>query len=120
LLATALRSFFRFVLQREMIATDLANAGPTGPHWRLSPLPRFMKGEEVACLVQSCHRSTPQGQRDYAIGLLLARLGLRPGAVVAMTVDALDWEAGALLVRGKGGRRDRLPLPQDVGEALVT
>ena len=52
--------------------------------------------------------------------LLMARLGLRPGEVVAMTLDDLDWETGALLVRGKGGRRDRLPLPQDVGQAVVT
>lgn len=120
LLATALRSFFRFLLQRGMLATDLAQAVPTVPNWRLSSLPRFMKVEDVACLVQSCDRSTPQGQRDYAILLLLARLGLRPGEVVAMTIDDLDWEAGELLVRGKGGRRNRLPLPQDVGEALVT
>jgi site-specific recombinase XerD len=120
LLATALRSFFRFLLQRGAIATDLANAVPTVPNWRLSPLPKFMKGEDVDCLLQSCDHSTPQGQRDYAILLLLARLGLRPGEVVAMEIDDLDWETGELLVRGKGGRRDRLPLPQDVGEALVT
>ena len=120
LFATALRSFFRFLLQRGAIATDLAKAVPTVPNWRLSTLPRFMQGEDVACLLQSCDRSTPQGQRDYAILLLLARLGLRPGEVVAMTLEDLDWEAGELLVRGKGGRRDRLPLPQDVGEALVT
>ena len=93
---------------------------PTVPNWRLSPLPRFLKGEDVACLLRSCNRSTPQGQRDYAILLLLARLGLRPGEVVAMTVDDFDGEAGELLVRGKGGRRDRLPLPPDVGEALGT
>src|SRR5262249_11276384 len=118
--ATALRSFFRFGLQHGVIATDLAQVVPTVPNWRLSALPRFMPGEDVARLLQSCNRRTPQGQRDYAILLLLARLGLRPGEVVAMTIDDLDWETGELLVRGKGGRRDRLPLPQDVGEALVT
>jgi site-specific recombinase XerD len=78
LLATALRSFFRCLLQREAIATDLASAGPTVPHWRLSSLPRFMTAEDVDRLLQTCDRSTPKGQRDYAILLLLARLGYGP------------------------------------------
>ena len=63
--------------------------------------------------------STPAGQRDYAILLLLARLGLRAGEVVAMTLGDLDWEAGEFVVRGKGDRLERMPLPQDVGAALV-
>lgn len=119
LLATALRSFFRFLLQRGAIATDLAHAVPTVPNWRLSSLPRFMKTEDVDCLLQSCERSTPKGQRDYAILLLLARLGLRAGEVADLTLDDLDWEAGELLIRGKGSRQDRLPLPYEVGEALA-
>jgi site-specific recombinase XerD len=119
LLATALRSFFRFLLQRGAIANDLAQAVPTVPNWRLSGLPRFMKAEDVECLLRSCDRITPQGQRDYAILLLLARLGLRAGEVAALTLDDLDWDAGELLVRGKGARHDRLPLPHEVGEALV-
>ena len=119
LLATALRSFFRFLLQRGAIATDLACAVPTVPNWRLSSLPRFMTAEDVDCLLQSCDRGTPKGQRDYAILLLLARLGLRAGEVAALTLDDLDWEAGELLIRGKGARQDRLPLPHEVGEALA-
>jgi integrase len=118
--ATALRRFCRFGLPRGVIATDLAQVVPTVPNWRLAALPRVMPGEDVVCLLQSCNRRTPQGQRDYALLLLLARLGLRPGDVVAMTIDALEWETGELLVRGTGGRRDRLPLPQDVGAALGT
>jgi integrase len=78
-----------------------------------------MKAEDVDYLLQSCDRCTPKGQRDYAILLLLARLGLRAGEVAALTLDDLDWEAGELLIRGKGARQDRLPLPIEVGEALV-
>lgn len=119
LLATALRSFFRFLLQHGAITSDLAKAVPTVANWRWSTLPKFMKAEDVDRLLQSCDRTTPQGQRDYAILLLLARLGLRAGEVAALTLDDLDWEAGELLVRSKGARQDRLPLPHDVGEALV-
>ncbi|WP_089936662.1 site-specific integrase [Candidatus Entotheonella palauensis] len=120
LFVTALRSFFRFLFQRAMIAHDLAQAVPTVPNWRLSILPRFMKAEEVDHLLQSVDRQTPQGQRDYAILLLLARLGLRAAEVVALTLEALDWEAGELIVRSKGTRHHCLPLPHEVGEAVAT
>lgn len=119
LFATALRSFFRFLLQRGAVAHDLAHAVPTVPNWRLTTLPRFMKAEDVDCLLQTCDRTTSKGQRDYAILLLLARLGLRAGEVAALTLDDLDWEAGELLIRGKSARQDRLPLPHEVGEALA-
>jgi len=119
LIATALRSFFRFLLQQEAIPNDLAKAVPTAPNWRLSTLPKFMEAKDVDWLLQSCDRSTSHGQRDYAILLLLARLGLRAGEVAALTLDDVDWDAGEIVVRGKGGRRDRLPLPYDVGEALA-
>ncbi|MFQ5937092.1 MAG: tyrosine-type recombinase/integrase [Acidiferrobacterales bacterium] len=119
LIATALRSFFRFLLQRGAIANDLAKAVPTVPNWRLSTLPKFMNADDVACLLRSCDRHTLQGQRDYAILLLLVRLGFRAGEVAALPLDDLDWEAGELLVRSKGARQDRLPLPHDVGDAFV-
>ncbi|SRR6266568_4630785 len=118
-IATALRSFFRFLFQRGVIANDWAKAVPTVPNWRLATLPKFMPAEDVECLLQSCDRSTPHGRRDYAILLLLARLGLRAGEVVALTLDELDWDAGELRVRSKGARYDRLPLPHEVGAALV-
>ena len=70
-------------------------------------------------MLQGCDRRTPHGRRDYAILLLLARLGLRAGEVVALTLEDLDWDAGELQVRGKGARTDRLPLPHEVGAALV-
>jgi site-specific recombinase XerD len=70
--------------------------------------------------LQNCDRCTAIGQRDYAVLILLARLGLRAGEVVAMTLDDIDWEAGLITIRGKGARHDQLPIPQDVGEALAT
>jgi site-specific recombinase XerD len=119
LIATALRSCLRFLRQRGAIPHNLANAGPTVPNWRLSTLPQLMKAADIACLLHSCDQTTPPGQRDSAIVLLLARLGLRAGEVAALTLDGLDWDAGELLVRSKGGRQDRLPLPHDVGDALA-
>lgn len=119
LMVTALRSFFHFLYQRGQITTDLAKGVPTVANWDLSELPKFLKPEEVECLLQSCDQSTLIGQRDHAVLLLLARLGLRAGEVVHMVLEDIDWEKGELIVHGKGLRQDRLPLPQDVGEALA-
>jgi integrase/recombinase XerD len=116
---TALRSFLRFLHQRGAIKTDLAAALLGVAHWRFSHVPKSLSPEQVEQLLRSCDRSTPAGQRDYAILLLLARLGLRGGEVLAMTLDDLDWEHGEMVVRGKGQRLERLPLPRDVGTALV-
>jgi site-specific recombinase XerD len=116
---TALRSFLRFLLQRGAIHTDLACTLPVVANWRLSNLPRTLPREQVEQLLASCDRSSPTGKRDYAILLLLARLGLRGGEVVAMTLDDLDWESGEIVVRGKGQRLERLPLPEEVGAALA-
>jgi site-specific recombinase XerD len=119
LIATAWRSFCRFLRHRGAIANDLAQAVPTVPNWRFSALPKVMKAEDVEPLLQRGDRTTPPGQRAAAILLLWARLGVRAGEVAARTLDELEWDAGALLVRGKGGRHDRLPLPHEVGDALV-
>jgi integrase/recombinase XerD len=116
---TALRSFLRFLRQRGVIKTELAAALPGVAHWRLSHLPKSLPPDQVEQLLRSCDRRTPSGQRDYAILLLLARLGLRGGEVLAMTLDDLDWEHGEMVVHGKGQRLERLPLPRDVGTALV-
>ena len=116
---TALRSFLRFLLQRGAIQTDLACTLPAVANWRLSHLPRTLPREQMEQLLARCDRNTPTGKRDYAILLLLARLGLRGGEVLAMTLDDLDWERGEIVVRGKGQRLDCLPLPEDVGAALA-
>ncbi len=119
LMVTALRSFMGFLFQRGAIKTDLLAGVPGVANWRLSHLPKSLPPEQVERLLQCCDRNTPSGQRDYAILLLLARLGLRGGEVLAMTLDDPDWEHGEIVVRGKGQRFERLPLPKDVGAALV-
>jgi site-specific recombinase XerD len=118
-LVSALRSFLQFLHLKGDLATDLAGAVPAAACWRLSEIPKSLPAEQVEQLLAQCDRSCPLGQRDYAVLLLLARLGLRAGEVAAMRLEDLNWKAGELTVRGKGSRQDRLPILQDVGEALT-
>ncbi len=115
----ALRSYFIFLRLRGDIQTDLASGVPAVACWRLSTVPKFIKPNEVQQLLDSCDQSTTKGQRDYTILLLLARLGLRGSELVAMRLDDINWDAGEMLIRGKGQRHDRLPIPKDVGKALA-
>ena len=119
LMASVLRNFLGFLLQQSRISANLAAAVPTVAGGRLSELPRFLEAKQVERVLRSCDRRTKVGKRDYAILLLLARLGLRAGEVARLTLDDIDWHAGQLLIRGKGPRVDRLPLPQDAGQALA-
>ncbi len=119
LMTTAFRSFFRFLFQHGELQVDLAPSIPTVADWRLSTLPRYITAEEVIRVLGSCDRHTATGRRDYALLLLLARLGLRAGEIVAMQLDDIDWRSGEILVRGKGLLYDRMPLPVDVGQALA-
>jgi site-specific recombinase XerD len=119
LMVGALRSFFRFLHLRGDITVNLALAVPTVADWRLSTLPKSIEPDQVERLLRSCDRRTAAGRRDHAVLLLLARLGLRAGEVASLSLDDIDWEAGEITVHGKGSRQDRLPLPQDVGEALA-
>lgn len=116
---TALRSFLRWLHQRGDTPTNLGGVVPRVADWRLATLPKSIASEQVERVLKACNRESIVGRRDYAILLVLARLGLRAGEVVAMDLDDVDWEAGELVVRGKGGRRDRLPLPRDVGAAVA-
>jgi site-specific recombinase XerD len=120
LMVGALRSFLRYLRLRGDIALDLAEVVPSVPDWRLAHLPKSIAPDEVERLLRAVDRSHPTGQRDYAVLLLLARLGLRAGEVVAMTLEDIDWEGGELLIHSKGGQQDRLPLLQDVGQALAS
>ncbi len=119
LMVSALRSFLRFLLQQGEIATDLASGVPTVAGGCRSTVPKYLSPQEVERLLKSCDRSTTVGRRDYAILLLLARLGLRAGEVQKLELDDIDWRVGEIVVRGKGNTRDRLPLPQDTGESLA-
>ncbi len=119
LLVTALRSFFRYALAKRLIANDLASCVPAVAFWKRGSLPKGIPQNQVRRLLQSCDRRTPIGRRDYAILLLLARLGLRCHEIVIMALDDVDWDKGEMTVRGKGSRHDRLPIPADVGKAIA-
>ena len=119
LVVTALRSFLRYLFYRGIVAVDLATCVPTIATWSLSKVPRFLAGEQIQKILGSCDKQTAIGKRDYALLLLLARLGLRAGEVVALTLDDLDWEAGLVTVRGKGKRVAQMPLPSEVGAAIA-
>ena len=119
LMVTALRSFFRFLFQHGETESDLSKAVLTVCSWRLAEVPKYLKPTEVECLLHACDRTTAVGRRNHAVLLLLARLGLRAGEVVALELDDINWRVGELTVRGKGMFQDRLPLPQDVGESLA-
>jgi site-specific recombinase XerD len=119
MIVTALRSFFRFLFLSGQLESDLAGAVPTVPQWRFAELPKYLTPEEVERVIGARDRDSRAAGRDRAIILLLARLGLRAGEVLALELDDVDWRAGELKVRGKGGRHASLPLPADVGEALA-
>ena len=117
-LTTALRSFLRYGRYRGDIGLDLAAAVPTVANWSMSAIPRAIPAAAVRQVLAAVDRRTPMERRDYAIMLLLARLGLRAGEVANLELDDLDWTAGQVSVRGKGGHRTALPIPGDVGEAI--
>ena len=116
---TALRSFFRHLLHRGAIETDMAVCVPTISTWSLSGVPKYLPAEQIQRVLDSCDRNTAIGKRNYAILLLLARLGLRAGEVVSLTLDDIDWEAGLITVRGKGKRVAQMPLPVEAGAAIA-
>jgi site-specific recombinase XerC len=119
LMTTALRSFLRFARYRGDIEKDLAACIPAVANWKQSTLPRALPPDQVEQVLNSVDRKTPIGRRDYAILLILARLGLRAGEIKALTLEDLDWQEGLITVRGKAGRFSQLPLPKDVGAAIA-
>lgn len=120
LMTTAFRSFFRYLFQAGEQQTDLAGAVPTVANWRLAAVPKYLTSNQVKRVLKACNRHTAIGRRDYAILLLLARLGLRASEVVALQLEDINWRAGEIIVRGKGSFQDRMPLPPDVGQALAS
>jgi integrase/recombinase XerD len=118
-IVTAVRMFVRFLSVQGYCTPDIVHAIPTVARWRLASLPKHLPGTEVDRLIHSCDRTTPLGLRDRAILLLLGRLGLRAGDVAALRLPDLQWHEGTLTVAGKNRRAARLPLPQEVGEALL-
>jgi site-specific recombinase XerD len=119
LMTTALRSFLQYVHYCGLIGVDLRISVPTVASWSIASLPRALSSDEVQRLLSHCDRHTALGRRNWAILLLLARLGMRAGEVVGLALEDLDWQAAELRIRAHGGNSDRLPIPQDVGAALA-
>jgi site-specific recombinase XerD len=118
-LITSLRAFLRYLNFHGESRDDLALAIPAVAHWRLAKLPRCLSAEEVNRLIAACDGADPGRLRDRAIVLMLVRLGLRAGDVAQLRLSDIDWNQGTLQVIGKGRYEVRLPLPQDVGDALT-
>jgi len=115
----SLRAFLRYLHLRGRIVDPLAECVPSIRRWRLAGLPTFLPLQKVQQVLDSCDRATSMGLRDYAILMVLAKLGLRAGEVAALTLDDIDWHAGEIHVHGKGRRQAVMPLRRDVGMAIV-
>lgn len=116
---SGLRSFLRFCFLEGLVEIDLSQAALPVTGRRRSSLPRGITTAEARALLDSCDRRSAVGRRDYAVIITLERLGLRAAEVAALRLDDIDWRAAELVVRGKGARRDRMPLPDDVGRAIA-
>lgn len=119
MMVTALRSLLRFLHVTGRVSVPLVDAVPSVPGWRRVRLPRIVGADQVARLLAGCDKSSPTGLRDFAVIVLMARLGLRAGEVGGLQLSDVDWQTGLVTVRGKGNRLDMLPLPVDVGEAMA-
>jgi len=115
----ALRSFLRYCHLTGLIGTDMSGAALPVTGRRRSVLPRGLTSKQARALLSTCDRRTARGRRDYAVLVLLLRLGLRSREVAALQLEDIDWRAGQIAIHGKGHREDRLPLPADVGQAIA-
>ena len=115
-----LRAFLRFCFVEGLTSADLSQAALPATGRRRSTLPRGIPRAAARALLDGCDRRSVLGCRDYAVIVTLLRLGLRAREVAGLTLDDIDWRAGELVVRGKGARQDRLPLPAEVGHAIAS
>jgi integrase/recombinase XerD len=118
-MVTRLRCLLRFFFVEGLTERELAPAVPSVATWQLASLPKAIDPSDVGLLLKSCDRQSAVGLRDYAIIVLLSRLGLRAGEVAALALSDIDWRHGEVMIHGKAKREEPLPLPVDVGEALV-
>jgi site-specific recombinase XerD len=117
---TAIRMFIRFLIANGHCRPTLLDAIPSIASWRQRSLPSYLTAEDIEQLLATCEADTPRQSRDRAVLLLLARLGLRARDITTLTLRDIEWDAGTFRVRGKNRRETRLPLPQEVGEAIWT
>jgi len=115
----SLRAFLRYIHHRGLNPRALAGCVPSIRRWKSATLPTYLSAAQVQKALDSCDRSTAMGRRDYAILMMLARLGLRPDEVATLTLDDIDWRAGEMHFRAKGRQRAQMPIPPEVGAAIV-
>lgn len=115
----SLRAFLRYLHHTGLHPASLADSVPSMRGWKLTTLPTYLSATQVQKVLDGCDRTTVMGRRDYAILMMLAKLGLRADEVATLTLDDIDWRAGELLIRAKGRQRVRMPMPPDVGTAIV-
>ncbi len=115
----SLRAFLRYLHHQGLNPRALAGCVPSMRRWKLASLPSHLPVAQVQKALDGCDRATAMGRRDYAILMMLARLGLRANEVATLTLDDIDWRASEMLVRAKGRQRARMPIPPDVGAAVV-
>jgi site-specific recombinase XerD len=118
-ITTSLRAFLRYLAVVGRCQAGLDGAVPAYAHWQLADMPRYLSTEQVSCLIAACDGDASARRRDRAIVLLLARLGLRAGDVAQLRLSDIEWQTGSLRVTGKSRTEVRLPLPQDVGDAIA-
>lgn len=119
LMVYSLRSFFRFLQLTQGLKENLVNCVPCVPVWKHSTVPVSLSTEELQKLLDSCNKNLPIGLRDFTIIMLLVQLGLRASEVCKLTLDDIDWDNGEIIIRGKGSTITRLPISQELGNALV-
>jgi site-specific recombinase XerD len=115
----SLRAFLRYLHHKGLNPLALAGCVPSIRQWKLASLPTYLSTAQVQKVLHGCDRATAMGRRDYAILMMLAKLGLRADEVATLTLDDVDWRSGEMLVRAKGRQRARMPIPPDVGAAVV-
>lgn len=119
LLVTSLRSLLSYLYVVGLLTQPVTEAVPSVAHWRFARLPKPLEADGVRRMLATCNRSRATGIRDFAVITILARLGLRRGEVAGLQLENVDWRQGEITIHGKGGQYERLPLPTDVGQALV-
>jgi site-specific recombinase XerD len=119
MMCSSLRAFLRYLHHKGLNPAPLAGCVPSIRQWKLAHLPTYLSAEQVQNVLDSCDRATAIGRRDYAILTMLAKLGLRANEVASLTLDNIDWRCGEIRIRAKGRQRVVMPMPPDVGAAVV-
>src|SRR5262249_45625085 len=115
----SLRAFLRYLHHKGLNPVSLAGCVPSIRQWKLANLPTYLSAEQMQKVLDGCDRTSVIGRRDYAILMMLAKLGMRANEIATLTLDDIDWRSGEMRVRAKGRQRTRMPIPPDVGEAVV-